>query len=57
MDKKDIIIFDFVYRNRYSRSIFKQSDFLPTISQKYSQAMQDKLMDVWSSKVTWPNTD
>lgn len=48
MDKKDIIIFDFVYRNRYSLSIFKQTDILPMISQKYSQTMQDKLMDIWS---------
>lgn len=48
MDKKDIIIFDFVYRNRYSFSIFKQTDILPMISQKYSQTMQDKLMDIWS---------
>ena len=48
MEKKDIIIFDFVYRNRYSLSIFKQTDILPTISQKYSQTMQDKLMDIWS---------
>jgi hypothetical protein len=48
MDKKDIIIFDFVYRNRYSLSIFKQTDILPMISQKYSQTMQDKLMDTWS---------
>lgn len=48
MNKKDIIIFDFVYRNRYSLSIFKQTDILPMISQKYSQTMQDKLMDIWS---------
>ena len=48
MDKKDIIIFDFVYRNRYSLSIFKQTDILPMISQKYSQTMQDNLMDIWS---------
>ena len=48
MNKKDIIICDFVYRNRYSLSIFKQTDILPMISQKYSQTMQDKLMDIWS---------
>ena len=48
MKKKDVVIFDFVYRNKYGLSICKQTDLLPNFSQKCSQAMQDKLMDIWS---------
>ena len=44
--KTDITIFEFVYRNRYGLSIFKQAEILPNISQKYSQAVQDKLIDM-----------
>ena len=52
MEKKDVIIFDFVYRNKYGLSICKQTDLLPNFSKKCSQAVQDKLMDIWS-----PQTD
>lgn len=51
INKTDVTIFEFVYRNRYGLSIFKQSELLPNFSQKCSQVVQDKLMDIWSPQV------
>ena len=51
MKKTDITIFDFFYHNRYRLSICKQIEHLPNFSQKCSQAVQAKLMDIWSPKV------
>lgn len=53
MIKTDIIVFDFIYqnKNKYGLLLNKQKDFLPNYSQKLSQAMLVKLMDIWSSQV------
>ena len=51
MKKTDITIFDFVYQNRHGLSICKQTELLPNFSQKCSQAVLDKLMDIWSPQV------
>ena len=51
MKKTDITIFDFVYKNRSGLSICKQIEHLPNFSQKCSQAVLDKLMDIWSPQV------
>lgn len=48
MTKKDIVIFDFIYRNRRILSIIKQSEMLPAVSQKYSIGVQDKLLEIWA---------
>ncbi|CZQ80813.1 Hypothetical protein Tpal_122 [Trichococcus palustris] len=51
MKKTDITIFEFVYQNRHGLSICKQTELLPNFSQKCSQAVLDKLIDVWSPQV------
>ncbi|WP_319995389.1 TetR/AcrR family transcriptional regulator [Trichococcus shcherbakoviae] len=53
MTKTDIIIFDFIYhnKNKYNLLLNKQKDFLPNYSRKLSEAVLDRLIDIWSSEV------